>query len=863
MDQSFTTPMMKQYEVIKKQYQDCLLLYRMGDFYELFLEDAHIGAAVLDITLTSRAKGKDGRIPMAGVPYHAVDSYLAKLVKAGYKVAICEQMTAPNKKGIIERQVVRVVTPGTILDEKALEKKENNFIISLVIKTHVLAIAISDISTGLFQVNEVQYTNLEQTLRDELGRIHPTECILSDETYNTPELLKLLRLEHELNITCFKNWDIYASKASTHLKHHFHLQTTESFGFSDTSVAMVAAAVLLGFLQETQKGKIEHIKTITRVHENEHLLMDKSTILNLELFTTIREHDTRGTLLSILDRTETAMGGRLLRLWMRKPLFKKEAISARYDVIEELTQNRQLKEQLYQQLECIADIERMLSRLSVGIGNARDLTNLKSSLKHILIARSHLEKASSKLLKTLHKNISKKLEEIVQSIEQIIVDEPPISIREGKMIKVGIHKRLDMLRDLVGGGKEWIAKLEIEERKNTGIGSLKVRFNKVFGFYIEISKANVHLVPKHYMRKQTLVNGERFITPDLKKQEEIILSAEEEINDLEYELFQKTLTKVLSYTEDIQKASQVIATIDCLMSFTELAEKNHYIRPTLDQSGSISIIQGRHPVVETLLTDTQFVPNNVSLDSNDQQLLIITGPNMAGKSVFIRQTALIVFMAQIGCFVPAEQATISLIDRIFVRSGASDVITSGLSTFMVEMVETAYILNHATEKSLIIMDEIGRGTSTYDGISIAWAVAEYLVTHEKTPAKTLFATHYHELQELAQQYPHKIHNFHMAVVEEHGSPIFLHTLLPGGASASFGVAVAKLAGVPEEVIQKAKILLTAMEKKMTHTSIQSLDTQTTVENDNILEQIKSFDLYKMTPLEALNTLAKLQEKLQK
>lgn len=862
MNQQFTTPMMKQYERIKKQYLDCLLFYRMGDFYELFLEDAHIGAKVLDITLTSRAKGKDGKIPMAGVPYHAVDSYLAKLVKGGYKVAICEQMTQPNNRGIIEREVVRVVTPGTILDEKALNKKENNFIISVEITENTVGIAVCDISTGYFQTNELVSSNVAQTVKDELARINPVECIISEDLYSTPEILKILHVDENVNITSFKNWNMYALQAKKTICQHFKVSTLEGFGLHDKPTAAVAVALLLGYLKETQKDKIEHIKTIKIIDDQEHLLMDRSTMINLELFSTIREMETRGSLLSVLDQTQTAMGGRLLRSWIRKPLLKREKILLRQDSVEELFTKKNFRKQLQNDLETIGDTERMLARLSVGIGNARDLIHLKTSIISVLKVKEQLRAGTSALLKTTHKNISKNLEVIVNEIESTLLEEPPVSIRDGGMIKSDVNEKLKTLRTLVGGGKEWIATLEIEERKRTGIGSLKVRFNKIFGFYIEISKSNVHLVPSDYMRKQTLVNGERFITPELKKQEEIILTAEEEMNILEYSLFQELLKKVLSQTESIQQASEAIAILDCIMSFSDVAEKNRYIRPKLLYSGEIRIKQGRHPVVEQLLTETQFVPNDVLLDTVRQQLLVITGPNMAGKSVFIRQVALIVLLTQMGSFVPANQAHISLVDRIFVRSGASDMITSGMSTFMVEMVETAYILNHATGHSLIIMDEIGRGTSTYDGISLAWAVAEYLVCHEKNPAKTLFATHYHELQELQTLYPKKIRNFHMAVIEEQDTPVFLHTILPGGASASYGIAVAKLAGVPNTVIEKAKTLLQEMEVKK-HTVTPQKETNQTQNSESftaLLQEIKQLNLHQTTPLAALNKLAELQTK---
>lgn len=864
--QEFTTPMMKQYQAIKAQYMDCLLFYRMGDFYELFMDDAHIGSQVLNITLTSRPKGKDGRIPMAGVPYHAVDTYLAKLVKAGYKVAICEQVSLPSKYGIVDREVVRIITPGTVLDEKALEKKENNYIVSLIVANETLAISVADISTGYFATSQLPFQNLAQVIRDELFRLNPSECILSEDLYNNPELLKILKSEKGLNIYCFHEWESYADNANEFLKKHFGIATLASFDIEDKPFSQQTSAALLGYLQNTQKNKISHIKKITSLATENYLVLDRSTIINLELFSTIREHDTKGTLLNVLDQTLTAMGGRLLKQWMRKPLTYKEEIIDRHDAVEELLTKRDLRLQLQESLKEITDIERILSRLSVNIGNARDLVNLKESLKTILIVKDLLIRKDVKLLEKLHEKISPNINKVIEIIETNIVDEPPIDLKIGGLIKPGINKNLDMLRKTVGSCKDWIIELEKQERQKTGIGSLKVRFNKVFGFYIEISKSNLHLLPDNYLRKQTLVNGERFITPELKVQEEIILRAEEEINDLEYTLFLDVLHQILEHIEDLQEAAQSIAAIDCLTNFAYIAEKNQYVRPTILYSGEIKITNGRHPVVEKLLDqDIQFVPNDVCLDNINQQLLLLTGPNMAGKSVFIRQVAVIILMNQIGCFVPAAKAHLSLVDRIFVRSGASDVITSGLSTFMVEMVETAHILHHATKNSLIIMDEIGRGTSTYDGISIAWAVAEYLVTNFRQPPKTLFATHYHELQTLEEQYPTNIKNYHMEVINEHGEPIFLHTILPGGASHSFGVAVAKLAGVPEPVIKKAQEILHSLEnrhieKEEKQTTIYTLPSTAFAEK-LIHKELDNIDIHQMTPLEALNKLAELKDKL--
>lgn len=875
--QDFSTPMMKQYLDIRKKYQDCLLLYRMGDFYELFMEDAFIGSHILNITLTHKRGGKDGNIPMAGIPYHAVDSYLAKLVKAGHKVAICEQLSPPNKKGLVERDVIRIVTPGTMLDEKALEKKENNYIIALIKNNQEAALSIADLSTGYFATTQMESDAIEQWIRDELSRLSPTECILSNELYQDTSLLKLLISQTGMNIYAFPQWEQYTTDAEDFLKHHFGMKTLAAFGIEGKELSLQSSAALLGYLQTTQKSSIQHIKKILVYEQDSYMILDKSTMINLELFSTIRDHDSRGTLLAILDQTVTAMGGRLLKLWLKKPLLEKEEIEKRHEGVEELLIRHTKKGTIREKLQEITDIERILARLSVNIGNARDLVNLKNSLQTILQTKEIVKEYKSPIFKDIEKLITKDIEKVIGEIDKTFVEEPPVDTKIGGMIRNGVNKELDTLRAIITNNKEYIAKLEKDEREKTGISSLKIKFNQVFGFYIEVSNANAHLVPPHYMRKQTLVNGERFITPELKKHEEIILTAEEKMKDVEFKIFTDTLYDVLLFTASIQKASSAIAILDCIATFAYISQKNHYVRPKILYSGEIRIIQGRHPVVEQLIADeTQFVPNDVTLDNISQSLLLITGPNMAGKSVFIRQVALLLLMNQVGCFVPAESAYVSLVDRIFVRSGASDVITSGLSTFMVEMVETAYILHNATSKSLIIMDEIGRGTSTYDGISIAWAVAEYIVTHFKNSPKTLFATHYHELQTLEEEYPKSIRNFHMAVAGDKDQPIFLHTLLQGGASHSFGVTVAKLAGIPEDVIKKATAMLQILEARAKQKSRiepkkeeQATETKSSAafdEQRNIMmhllqKELEEVDIANMTPLEAMNALAKLKEKL--
>ena len=831
----FSTPMMRQYAEIKKQYSDCMLFFRLGDFYELFMDDAKLGAEVLDIVLTKRPRGKDGHIPMAGVPYHAADGYIAKLVKAGHKVAICEQVSEPNTKGIVERDVVRIVTPGTILDEKTLHKKEHNYTMSLSLVPGRIGIAVADISTGDFQATEIPYTNsYEQILNTELFRFPLSECIVNESTYADINLLKLLTSTRNINTYCFSDWDDYAADADVTLKKHFNIATLEGFGLNKLTEATKAASSLVGYLKHTQKDNIGHIRSIHTYSPEEFVRLDQNTITNLELFSTIREQEHRGSLLSVLDETNTAMGGRLLRAWIRKPLTREAHIIERLDSVEELLDARALREKLQDELSALNDIERTLSRLSVGIGNARDLINLKQSLVQAKKVHELLKGSKASLLKDLYKNFPNDIEIVIKWIDKRIQDDPPLDTKIGGMIRDGIDKKLDMLRSQAQGGKDWIAEFEAEERKRTCISSLKVKFNQVFGYYIEVSNANRDLIPDDYIRKQTMVNAERFITPTLKEYEEKVLTAQEQINKIELKLFEETALGVLEYTDTIQATALSVATIDCLLSFASIAETRHYTKPTIIVVGPLELKDLRHPVVETLMDDEPFVPNDVILNNQDHQLLLITGPNMAGKSVYIRQVALAVLLAHIGCFVPAREATISLVDSIFVRSGASDVITGGLSTFMVEMVETAHILTHATEKSLIIMDEIGRGTSTYDGISIAWAIAEYLVTEQSVAAKTLFATHYHELQELETKYPNKIKNYQVAVDHKDGNPIFLHKVLPGGASHSHGIAVAKLAGVPDEVTEKAKAILEKLEER----HVASQNQKSNLKNQNEKEELK-------------------------
>ncbi len=824
----FSTPMMQQYMAIKQEYPDCLLFFRLGDFYELFLDDAIVGAKALDIILTRRPRGKDGDIPMAGVPFHAADVYIAKLVKAGHKIAICEQTSEPNNKGLVERAVVRIVTPGTMLDEKMLEAKEHNYTMCISLdenpvqltqraslkkhasydgkSTGTIGIAVADISTGDFQVTEFPLShNLAQIIANEYARFTPAEYILNSESYNNPELLKILTSDRKTNVFCYPEWQDRAHNAEKNLKKHFNVKTLRGFGLADKPHALKAAGALLGYLSHTQKSHIGHITTLKTYAPHESVSLDASTISNLELFRTIREGDERGSFIDCIDETKTPMGGRMLRSWIREPLRNKKEIDARLNVIAELLHERKLREKVQKELISMYDIERIISRLSVGIGNPHDLINLKQTIFATLRIHELLHDVSIPLVQELIADIPS-LKVVANYINERIVDVPPFDPKEGGLIKRGIFRELDALHDDIKDSKQWIAELENRERERTGIGSLKVRFNSVFGYYIEVSRSHLDRVPPDYLRKQTTVNAERFITKELQGYEEKVLRGEDLINRHEYKLFLEIIEYVLTFTSTLQKVSAQSATLDCLLGFAETAERERYVKPSITHDGEIHIEDGRHPVVEQL-RDTSFVPNNTLLNDSNHQLLLITGPNMAGKSVYMRQVALIVLMAHLGSFVPAKRASISLVDRIFVRSGAADSIGRGLSTFMVEMVETAYILHHATPQSLIIMDEIGRGTSTYDGISIAWAIAEYLVTHPEHRAKTLFATHYHELQQLEKEYPKNIKNFHMAIEDINGNPHFLYRVVAGGAEGSYAIAVARLAGVPNDVATRATELL--------------------------------------------------------
>ncbi len=867
----FQTPMMQQYAELKQQYSDCLLFFRLGDFYELFLEDAKIGAKVLDITLTARSRGSDGDIPMAGVPYHAVNSYLPKLVKAGYKVAICEQIGDADGRSLVKREVVRIVSPGTLLNENSLEQKQNNYLLALDLDQNKLALALTDLSTGEFLASQTEYDNLTKKLSNIIAGYQISEIILNPEIYNRPQTLKKIKDLANWNIFCFQNWTDYNHQPKKLIKNHLGLHNLKGLSISNQKLAQEVSSALLGYLKSTQQAQLEHIETISSLIDSKFVVMDQATLSNLEILQTIRHGEQKGSLINALDQTQTAMGGRLLKNWLTKPLTDKAQIKKRLSAVEELLQARDLRQNLQQVLTNVYDIERIMSKLSVGIATPRDLIRLKQSLLQSLKLKKLIDGSKSTFLKNIFKAIDKPTAQTKHTIDKTLIDDPPTNPKEGGLIKSGLSSKLDKLRANVEDNQNWLEKLEKKEREKTEISSLKVSQNKVYGFYIEVSKANTDKVPNHYQRKQTLVNSERYYTDELKAKEEAIISNREKANQLEHKLFIDLIDQILQNISSLQQTAKAVARLDCVVSYAQIAEKYNYVQPKLNNDYQTRITAGRHPVVEQIDPETSFVPNDTFLDKEESQLLLITGPNMAGKSVYIRQVALITLLAQTGSYVPADRAEISIVDQIFVRSGASDVITSGLSTFMVEMTEAAYILNNATDQSLIVMDEIGRGTSTYDGISLAWSIASYLVSTKNKQAKTLFATHYHELQQLESLYPDKIKNYKMAVVRDDQEPVFLHQLQAGGADHSFGIAVAKLAGVPQAVTQQAQKTLANL-KDQHQQSLQLADQDSQEEDakkeinnsknlNDVSETLTNIAVDQLTPLEALNILAKLKQDL--
>ncbi len=807
------TPMLRQYQEIKSGYPDAILFYRMGDFYEMFYEDARVASRVLEITLTSRDRNKENGVPMCGVPVHAADSYLTRLVQAGYRVAVCDQVEDPRKaKGLVKREVIRVVTPGLLTAEGSLGPKSNNFTVSICQdgQKGAWGLACVDISTGEFRVTELDG---EEELLAELFRLEPRE-IVSPEAWKQGELLKKIGQAMSGVFNTFRP-DVWfePARASEVLKEHFRTLSLSGFGLSDRGPAVSAAGALFSYIVETQKSDLSHITKITPYHIHEYLVIDEATKRNLELISNALDHGRKGTLLDLLDLTVTPMGGRLLKKWILYPLKNLEKINQRLDCVEALVRDGVVRGEIRSTLRRVYDLERLVGRAVMGTANPRDLVALRQSLSRVPAIREFVAGLCSvgAMFRELENSIDP-MEELVDLIERGIREDCPVQLRDGGIIRQGFNQELDELVAIQKDGRSFIAGVEAKEREQTGISTLKVGFNRVFGYYIEVSRGQAARVPEHYIRKQTLVSAERYITPELKEVESKILTAQERRQELEYRLFQDIRQKVARSGDRIQKTASALAVLDCLCALASAAIRYDYRRPVLTSDRNIEIVQGRHPVVEQTVRQEGFVPNDVVLNHSEAQLIIITGPNMAGKSTVLRQTALIVLMAQMGSFVPAQKATIGLVDQIFTRVGATDYLARGQSTFMVEMSETANILNNATGSSLVILDEIGRGTSTYDGLAIAWAVAEHLLTKDGTGVKTLFATHYHELTRLAVAWD-RVKNMHVAVREWKGNIVFLRQLRQGATNKSYGIQVAALAGVPDSVIKRAQKVLKEVEKR--------------------------------------------------
>jgi DNA mismatch repair protein MutS len=858
--------MLKQYLSIKEEYPDTILFYRMGDFYEMFFEDAQVASRVLEITLTSRNKKDESPVPMCGVPHRAVSGYIARMIDHGYKVAVCDQVEDPaTAKGLVKRDVVRVITPGMILDEAFLDKRSNNFVLAIARHADLFGLSYLDISTGVFRLAESG--DLDAVV-DESLRVSPREILLPESARTDPQMRTILEAQPERSVTYLADGAFEHKRCYSRLTEQFKTISLEGFGCEDMPAGVRAAGALVFYVRETQKQKIELLTRLETYVLGQYLLVDDLSCRNLELEKNIRFGSRRGTLIGIIDHTKTAMGARLLRTWLRYPLIKIEDIQARLAAVEEAKNNLQTRQGIREYLKSVFDIERVGSKIVMGHANARDLIALKRSLQ----ALPDIEKSVSKLKADLFQwdeNLNP-LYELAQVIENAIRDDAPPTINEGGMIKPGYNDELDELVKISRDGKGWLANLEVQERETTGITALKVRYNKVFGYYIEVPKSRASDVPANYVRKQTLVNAERYITDELKTFETRVLNAEDQRAALELEIFNEIRQEIVKNYKNLQSAARFLARLDCLLDLAEVADQNDYCRPEMTGDGRIHIEDGRHPVVEKMITGERFVPNTVSMDNETNQILIITGPNMAGKSTVLRQVALLVIMAQMGSFIPAGKASISVVDRIFTRVGALDNLSQGQSTFMVEMQETANILNNAGEHSLIIMDEIGRGTSTYDGLSIAWAVVEYLHDLHKTGVKTLFATHYHELTDLAQQ-KLRVKNLNIAVKEWNDEIIFLRKLIEGATNRSYGIQVARLAGIPASVISRSKKILYRIEnkeqdladavsdKEATKTGPQQMDLFGNKDHF-FVEKLSKLDISKMTPLEALNYLNQLRDK---
>ncbi len=876
------TPMMQQYMKTKEEYKDCILFYRLGDFYEMFFDDAKIVSKELELTLTGKNCGLEERAPMCGVPFHAVDGYLSRLVSRGYKVAICEQMEDPAlAKGLVKREVIRVVTPGTNLNVQALDESRNNYIMSIVYVSDRFGISFADVTTGDYFVTEVDSV---RKLLDEICKFSPREIVCNEALVMSG--IDTEELKERLGITLYslENWYFDDELCRRGLLEHFQVKSMEGLGVGDLGCGVIAAGALLRYLTETQKTSLSHLTRLQPYVSGNFMLIDSSSRRNLELVETLREKQKRGSLLWVLDKTKTAMGARMLRSFLEQPLIDPEEIERRLAALEELNSHLITREELREYLSPIYDLERLIGRISYQTANPRDLIAFKTSLGMLPHLKTLLSELESPLLLEIQEDLDD-LQDLYDLIERSIQEEPPITIRDGNMIRDGYHEEVDRFRKAKTEGRSWLAQIETKERERTGIKNLRIKFNKVFGYYLEVTNSYKELVPEDYIRKQTLTNAERYITPELKELEDTILGAEEKLTALEYELFTGIRDQIAAQVLRIQRTAKAVARLDVFTALAYVANKNHYVRPKINRRGRIQIQNGRHPVVEQMLPGNLFIANDTCLDNDSNRISIITGPNMAGKSTYMRQTALIVLMAQVGSFVPAEQADIGIVDRIFTRVGASDDLASGQSTFMVEMNEVSNILRNATADSLLILDEIGRGTSTFDGLSIAWAVIEHIADRKLLGAKTLFATHYHELTEL-EGTMEGVNNYCIAVKEKGDDIVFLRKIVKGGADRSYGIQVAKLAGVPDSVIQRAKELVEELsqadisvkakhiaqesrtktkqkgrQKKYDEVDLEQISLFDTVRDDDVVKELEELDISNMTPMDAMNTLYRLQNRL--
>lgn len=873
--------MMQQYMETKKEYKDCILFYRLGDFYEMFFEDAQTASEELDITLTGKNCGLEERAPMCGVPYHSVDGYLNRLVEKGYKVAICEQVEDPKQaKGIVKREVIRIVTPGTNLNTQALDETKNNYIMSVVYDADRYGMSVADVSTGDYFVTEIENPG---KLLDEIYKFSPAEILCNEALCMSQIRLEELKNRMNVAVSSLDAWYFDEEICKKTLKEHFKAATLESLGVADYDCGILAAGALLQYLIETQKTSLAHLTKLTNYTTGKYMLIDSSSRRNLELCETLREKQKRGSLLWVLDKTKTAMGARTLRKYVEQPLIDKSAIIKRLDAVDELLKEAIAREEIREYLSPVYDLERLVGKISYQSANPRDIIAFKSSLSMLPHIKYILSEMKAPLLRELWEQLDP-LEDLHSLVESAVVEEPPIAMKEGGIIKDGYNEEVDKLRKAKTDGKTWLAELEQKEREKTGIKNLRIKYNKVFGYYLEVTNSFKSMVPDYYIRKQTLSNAERYSIPELKELEDLILGAEDKLFALEYQIYCDVRNRIADEIIRIQTTAKAVAALDVFASLALVAERNHYVRPKINEKGTIDIKDGRHPVVEKMIPNNMFIANDTCLDDKKNRISIITGPNMAGKSTYMRQTALIVLMAQVGSFVPASSANIGLVDRIFTRVGASDDLASGQSTFMVEMTEVANILRNATSKSLLILDEIGRGTSTFDGLSIAWAVVEHISNAKLLGAKTLFATHYHELTELEGKID-SVNNYCIAVKEKGDDIVFLRKIVKGGADRSYGIQVAKLAGVPDTVIARAKEIAEQLsdadittkvreleageqeqkgkqpKKKLDVVDMAQMSLFDTVSDKDVLEELKTMDISRMTPMDAMNTLYQLQNKL--